>query len=183
MSLVLVTPPAVEPVSLAEAKAHLRIDDTADDAVVSALITTARNLVEEHTSRALVSQTWELQLDGWPCVIRLPRPPLVSVLSITYTDPNGAERTLAPAAYKVDTVTEPGRIVSAYGLSWPDCRDEIAAVRVRYSAGYGPAADVPAALRHAVLLTAAHLYDHRDSAAGLPRVAEALTWTYRTARP
>ncbi len=170
MPAVLITPPAVEPVTLAEAKAHLYVTHIDDDALIGAYISAAREDAEHRLQRALVSQTWELALDAFPAVIVLPMAPLSSVTSIKYLDGNGVEQTLAPAAYAVDTAAEPGAVVPAYGLAWPATRAERNAVRVRYVAGYGADGSlVPASIKAWIKLRVGALYENRESAvAGQP---------------
>ena len=92
----LISPPALEPVTTVEMKAHLRIDDVSEDAVLADYITTARETIERRTGLALINQTWLLTLDSWPdCdIVELPRSPLVSVLSIDIFDAAGAPNTL-----------------------------------------------------------------------------------------
>jgi uncharacterized phiE125 gp8 family phage protein len=190
MTLKLITAPATEPVTASEAKSHLRVDTTADDTLIGTLITAARQHVENHLRRALITQTWELVMDAFPAgdVIRLPRPPLVSVTSIKYTDVAGSESTFSSAAYVVDTDSTKGRVVLKSGESWPS--DTLAAangVRVRYVAGYGSAAAVPNPIRQAVLLLIGTLYENRESVlvaqgvtvAQLPFGVEALLMPYR----
>ena len=190
MALKLITAPATEPVSTSEAKSHLRVDTTADDTLIGTLITAARQHVENHLRRALITQTWELVMDAFPAgdVIRLPRPPLVSVTSIKYTDVAGSESTFSSAAYVVDTDSTKGRVVLKSGESWPS--DTLAAangVRVRYVAGYGSAAAVPNPIRQAILLLIGTLYENRESVlvaqgvtvAQLPFGVEALLMPYR----
>ena len=98
MPLTLTTPPAVEPVTLAEAKAHLKIDTTDDDALITALIPAARARAEWHTGRALVTQGWTLWLDAWPDIIAIPLPPLQAVASVTVyaRDDSARARTVSP---------------------------------------------------------------------------------------
>ena len=190
MTLKLITAPATEPVTSSEAKSHLRVDTTADDTLIGTLITAARQHVENHLRRALITQTWELVMDAFPAgdVIRLPRPPLVSVTSIKYTDVAGSESTFSSAAYVVDTDSTKGRVVLKSGESWPS--DTLAAangVRVRYVAGYGSAAAVPNPIRQAILLLIGTLYENRESVlvaqgvtvAQLPFGVEALLMPYR----
>ena len=116
-ALRLKTSPAKEPVSLAEAKLHLKIEatDTGEDSLIKRLIVVARRRAEVSTGRALVTQTWTLALDGFPGgVIEVPRPPLSSVTSITYIDPEGATQTVAADRYRVDAQREPGRLTPAW---------------------------------------------------------------------
>lgn len=125
--------------------------NTTGDSEIASLITDARRAAEDELNRALITQTWELTLDRFPCAtdhnprraIILPCPPLQSVTHIKYIDTDGATQTITAAEYKVDTVTEPARIVPAYGYSWPTTRNEINAVTVRYVCGYGAASTVP----------------------------------------
>src|SRR5690606_20838877 len=157
-ALVRVAPPAEEPVMLEEAKLHLRVDTTDEDTLISSLIVSAREHVEAFQLRALVTQTWRLSLDEFPAgrVIRLPRPPLQSVTSITYIDPTGAQQTLDSSVYDVDADSEPGRVVLKADASWPEVADVPGAVQVEYAAGYGDAAAVPEVVRQAMLLLIGH---------------------------
>jgi uncharacterized phiE125 gp8 family phage protein len=164
MTLVLVTPPAAEPITDAEAKLHLRLETAADDVYVGGLIVAARRHVESVAWRALVTQTWELVLDEFPVgVLRLAKGTIQSVESVKYRDVDGVEQTLAPAAYQVDTVSEHGRIAPAPGTSWPSTAPRLNAIRVRFVAGYGDAAAVPEDVKAAMKLLIGHLYEHRES--------------------
>jgi uncharacterized phiE125 gp8 family phage protein len=163
MRLHLVTPPATEPVSLAEAKAHLRLEpeQTAEDAYLAVLIQAARQYAEEVCWRGLVTQKWEAVLEGFSgAEMELPRGHLDSIVSVTYVDEAGVVQTVAPATYEADTVSVPGRLLLAYGQSWPSARAQWNAVRVRYTVGWA-AAEVPATIRQALLLLVAHLYEQR----------------------
>jgi uncharacterized phiE125 gp8 family phage protein len=165
-ALTLVTPPATEPVSLPEAKAHLRVDGTDEDTLINTLITAAREYCEQIQGRSYITQTWELTLDAWPAEpeIRLPRPPLQSVAWVQYRDQSGIEYTLDPPAYVVDSRSEPGRIVLASGQSWPPVTLYPAgAITVRFTAGYGDAAAVPQRVRQAILLLVGHWYANREA--------------------
>lgn len=154
--------PAVEPMTTAEAKLHLRVDHADEDAYIDALVAAARMQFELITRRALVNTTFELKLDAFPTEIRPPRSPLSSVSSITYVDTDGATQTLATSVYSVDTDTEPGRISLAFNQSWPSIRQQNNAVTVTFVAGYGAAAtNVPAAVVLPVKLLLAHYYEFR----------------------
>jgi uncharacterized phiE125 gp8 family phage protein len=189
MGLKLVTAPAVEPVSLAEAKTHLRLDTATDDAYVSALITAARERVELFLRRALIAQAYEYAVDDFPGydrAIDLPRPPLRSVEWIRYVDTAGAVQTLDPDIYMVDASSnEMGRIARAWNRSWPFTRYTINAVTVRFTAGYGEEpGNVPQAIRHAILIETANLYENREDAVvgqavNMLSVSERLLWPYR----
>jgi uncharacterized phiE125 gp8 family phage protein len=132
--------PAVEPVSRAEAKNWCRVDAdlTADDDDFDQLIAEARARAERVTGRALVTQSWRLRMDAFPCrreplVVDLP--PLASVEGITYVDADGATQTLSPSAYQVDLDSRPARIAPAYGHDWPGTRHQLNAVTVAFTAG------------------------------------------------
>lgn len=154
------------PVTLEEAKAHLRIDGTADDATLAAIIAAATQYVEQQTRQALTSTTFRLSLDTFPQdrEIQLPRPPLQSVEAIKYTDATSQEQTLDPATYTVDTATKPGRIVLKPGQTWPSTDGSAASVRVEFTAGYGTGDDVPMLLRQAIKLTAGAWMELREGA-------------------
>lgn len=166
MALVLVTAPTEEPVSIAEAKAHLRVDGDDDDSYIGALITTARSHVETITRRALMPQTWKLVLDDWPDdVLELLLPPLVSVSSITYKDADGETQTFASSNYVVDADSVPGRLCLADDASWPsDDLYPMGAVQIQYLAGYTNANAVPQPIKNAILLLVGHYYENREAA-------------------
>lgn len=99
----------------------------------------------------------------------LPKPPLVSVTSITYVDTNGATQTLASDQYLVDSVSEPGRVTPAYGTLWPATRDQINAVTVSFTCGYGSAAAVPEGIKRWIRMRVSTLYENREEVAILGR--------------
>lgn len=157
--------PASEPVTLAEAKSHLRVDISADDTYISALITVARTAAEDRCQRTLITTTWQYTLDEFPQAIPLPNAPILGVTSLQYKrSSDGVVVTLASTDYIVDTVNAPGWVVPAYGYSWPDTYDEINSVIVTYTAGYGAtAASVPAPIKQWILLAIGDLYDQSRS--------------------
>ena len=155
--------PALEPVSISEAKAFLRITDSDQDTEVSGLISSAREYVEAALNRSLMTQTWVLRLRCFEEPIVLPNPPLISVSSITYLDIDGTSQTLSSSVYTVDTYREPSGIVLAYAQSWPSTRDQINAVTITYTAGYGGSSDtVPASIKHAIKILISHWYENRE---------------------
>lgn len=155
--------PAREPVSLQDAKDHLNLTHDLDDALVEVLIQSARERVEKHTGRALITQTRQLVLGAFENSMLLPYPPLQSVDSIAYVDTAGTAQTLAAAVFDEDTTGEPGRVLLAYEQSWPEARSQFNAVTITYKAGYGDnAQDVPAPIRSAMLLIIGHLYENRE---------------------
>lgn len=164
MALKLITGPTVEPLTLAEAKLHLRVDGSDEDALITPLITAARRMAEQRSGRALCSQTWELALDAFPAsAIALPLPPSQSITSIKYLDPAGAEQTLASDQYALDNYGSQHWVLPAQDVTWPDTLDAANAVKVRFVAGYGAAADVPADIRAWLLLAIGTLYARRET--------------------
>lgn len=164
IGLRLITAPAAEPVLLdAAMRARLRLDGSADDADVEAMLAAARELVEAETGRALIHQTWSLFLDWFPWEIRVPRPPLSSVTWIKYYDVDGVQQTVYAADYWVATGGEPGRILPSIGADWPTTQaGRPEAVEVRFVAGYGAAGTAcPKAALEAIKLIVADRYTHR----------------------
>ena len=189
MSLVLVTPPAVEPVLAALAQQQAVITAGVDDALVERLITAARMHVEQVTWRQLITAEYEWRLDRLCGTLYVPRPKLQSVTSFEYADAQGNPQTLDPADYTVDANSTPGRIVPASGKSWPSTRGHIDDVTIRFQAGYGDAgSDVPQSLIHAIMMLAAYWYEQRETAAGntmteVPLGFDALIAPYRVYDP
>jgi uncharacterized phiE125 gp8 family phage protein len=185
-NLVMTVPPATEPVSLATAKNHLRVDiSTDDDAMISALIIAARMLCEKETRRSFVTRTYELRLNRFPFAyplaylpayslermptsiygrIHLPKPPLLAVSSITYIDVNGTVQTLDPGQYLVDSggVTQ-GVITPSFGAYFPQTRYQIDAVKITFDAGYGDETTVPVVATQAMLLLMGNWYRNREA--------------------
>lgn len=176
MTLRLITAPTTEPVSSTEAKLHLKVDDTADDNLISALIKAARMLCESYQGRAYLTQTWELTLDAFPdSPFELPRAPLATVESIKYKDADGDETTMAAADYVLDISAEPGRVALADGKSWPTADlYPVGAVKIRYTAGVAAAASVAENVKQAILLTIGGWYQDRQVGADLSPAAKAL---------
>lgn len=185
MRLTLVTPPAIEPVTLAEAKSHLRVEATADDSLIQGLIQAAREAGESFTGRALIHQTWRLTLDAWPAqplpwwdgvvdgadiagpavAILLPRPPLASVTEIRTYAANGVATPVPTSVYDVDSSGLPGRVRLSEGQSWPAPGRSLAGIEIDFVAGYGAsAAAVPQTIRLGILAEVARLYEHRGDA-------------------
>ena len=161
--LKVITPPAIEPVTLEEAKLHLRVDGEDEDSLISNLIVAAREWCESYQNRAYVTQVLELALDRWPYgdTIELPRAPLQSVVKIEYIDDVDLEM-LDVDRYTVDDYAFVGRVVLNPGARWPAARLPAAnGVKVLYVAGYGDAAeDVPQRIRQAIIALVAHWFDH-----------------------
>lgn len=165
-SLALVTGPASEPVTLSEAKAHLKVEHSDDDTLITSLIKAARGYCETYTRRAFITQTWDLFMDEFPPSsdepIFIHNPKLQSVTHVKYFDINNVEQTWAGANYQVDIATEPGRILPVDGTTWPAVKRRMNAVNVRYVAGYGAASDVPQEIKQAMLLLIGDWYENRE---------------------
>lgn len=182
--LTLTSAPATEPVTTAEAKAWLRQDHAADDTMIEELVKSARQLVEQETGLALITQTWRLTLDDFPeWEIELPRSPLASVSSITYVDSAGATQTLDAAEYESDETVRPGIVQPSYGNTWPAARCQAKSVQITFVAGYGAASAVPAPLKQAVKALAGFLYENGGALpANLPEFVKALVTPFRDGR-
>lgn len=183
MGLVLITEPVGEPLTLADAKLHLRVDDASDDTLIGIFLAAARKWAEGECRRACMTQTWRLTLDRFPPLgqallpstgltsagaqakadVALRRPPVASIASVQYVDAAGATQTLAPSEYVADLASLPPVLSPAYGKSWPATRDQKNAVVVDFVAGYGGAAAVPADIKAAILLALGDLYANREA--------------------
>lgn len=173
----LVTAPATEPVSLTDVKTYLRIDSTADDAVLAILIASARRAAEEYTKRAFITQTWQLVMDSfgedYQCQpgynsplaaifnnrgqsIQLSRQPIQSITDIKTKDSTNTESTVASATYALDT--DAGRVLLNSGYTWPSSLREYAGIKITYVAGYGAAAAVPDPIKQGILQHVAASY-------------------------
>lgn len=174
MTRLLVTPPADEPVSLAEAKAHLRLTQDDEDAMISRLIVAARRLVEAQTGLVLIRQGWTVRLARWPDdrAIRLPLAPLLSIDAVT-----AGGVALDASLLVADTAA--GEVRLLRGAITP-----AGAIMVSLTAGFGAADDVPAPIRQALLMIVAHLYEQRGSETPppLPLTLQALLAPYREVR-
>lgn len=158
--------PAIEPVTLQEAKDHLNYTGSLDDSIIDFIIKTARETVENLTGRALITRTLELTTGCFSDVMELSKPTLQSVTSVAYIDTDGATQTLATSIYDVDAKSTPGAVRLGYDQSWPSIRSVYNAVTITYKAGYGDnAQDVPGPLKSAMLLIIGHLYENREATA------------------
>jgi uncharacterized phiE125 gp8 family phage protein len=162
--LKVIVQPAIEPVTLPEIKAQLRIDlsdDTFNDQI-NPLIPAAREWCEGYQNRAFITQTLAVAIDEWPCssMIKLPRAPLHDVVSVSYADQDGNSATWPDTNYVVDDFSEPGYLVASG--SWPSSKlPRVNGIVVTYVAGYGAAAEnVPAKIKQAIILLVCHWYDN-----------------------
>lgn len=158
--LKLVTPPSVEPVTLAEVKAHCVIGHDEDDTLLSVMISAAREHGESLTGRSWTPKALEVVLDSFPSgAIELPASPVTSVTSIKYLDVDGVEQAMPDTGYAVDMDSIIGRVVAD---EWPETADKINSVRVRYTAGWS-FADFPPVLKQWIVIRVASLYAQRES--------------------
>ena len=165
------TGPAVEPLTVAEAKLHLRVDISDDDVYIGTLITAAREWVENYLDRTLITTQLILRAAEFPTEeLELARPPMATAgtataVVITYTLADTTTATLSTALYRVDRTTTPGNVAPAINGTWPsDVIEDANAVAVTYWAGYGPtSASVPATIRHAMLMLIGHWYESRST--------------------
>ena len=187
MSSILLDGPAVEPVSLAEAKAHLRVEHNDDDDTIAALIAGARIHVEAQTRRALIVQTWRVGRDSWPAggrIAVLPAP-LRALTAARIHRSDGSTLALDPDMFAADTVSAPG-VLTFTGGAPPMPGRIVGGIEFDIETGYGEApADVPEPLRQAIRVLVAHWYENRgliaagQSVAVLPEAATALLKPYR----
>ena len=160
----------MEPLTLADLKAHLRIDHDHEDQLIEGVISTARRIAEEFSGRAFIQRTMRYEACGFPTEtgarsdhIKLALPPLVSITSFEYLDESaGTFATWASTNYIVDTTAEPGRVYRAYEVSWPTIRQQHNAVKITYVTGNATgSSDVPEHYKHALRLISEGLYEDR----------------------
>lgn len=160
--------PTTEPVTLDEARLHLKLgdDDTTDeDALILALIKTARGWVENYCRRSFIGRTYVMRLDGFPVEIKLPRGPVRAVSSVKYYDFGGTLSTMSSSSYQTDIYSLPARVCLVHGATWPQVQvGKINAVEVTYTAGPALLNQVPKEAKQAILLILAHLFQNRELA-------------------
>jgi len=180
MTLRLITAATALAVDIDEAKAHLRVTESAEDDLIESMLWAAQDMAEQATGRALMTQTWELSESEFPSInvwqiqniaptklvlgFELTKPVVQSVTSITYTDSEGVVQTLAADQYTLmNDDFGCSRIVPAYGVTWPENRGDSGSIRVTFVAGYANAAAVPQAIKAWIKLQVSSLYENRES--------------------
>lgn len=156
----------VDPVTLTEAKAHLRVDGVSEDTYITDLISAASQRVEEMQGKIFRQATMTMTLDMWPrsSMMPLPRYPVDSVTSITYLEEGeSSATTYASTNYQLDTASVPPRIMLKKNKTWPtDSLEAGAAITVTFVAGYADGT-VPETAKHAIKLLVGHWYANRES--------------------
>lgn len=181
------TPPTAEPLSLAAARAHLRVDHFDEDAVIAGFILAARQHIETITGLALCTTGYTLTLDDFPPgeMITLPREPVQSVTAVRYYNDAGTLVEWSSTEWEADLYSLPPRIRPRDGYTWPISKDRLAAVQIEFVAGFGGPETVPQSIVQALRVLVGHFYEHREVAvtgtivAPLPFAVDALLAPYR----
>ena len=184
--LVVKTAPAADPITLTEAKAFARIDTSADDTLVTDLITAARVYAEAILNRTFVDTTYTWTLDCFPPdggPLLFPRPALSAVTTIKYIDTAGVQQTWSSSLYDVDTASLIGRVLPSFGQSYPAARLQMNAIETEYVGGDGNQAAQLEDTKLLMKILVAESYEKRlhstDRRVHLNQAAEALLWEMR----
>lgn len=171
------TAPASEPVSLSEFKTFARIDGTSEDFLLERFIEATRGAMELYLGRALIEQSITLKMDFWPGeVIKLPRPPLISITQVVTLDESDTETSYASSNYYAITEQEPGLLCLKQDITWPENTDrDYGGFEIQYKAGYGSGSqDVPELIRQGILMWATQVYENREISSEPPAVVKLL---------
>ncbi len=161
--LVLATAQDGEPLTESELRTHLKIEDTVEDTYLGGLITTARKALEEMYWTQFITATYDQYFDRFAGELKLRKPPLGNVTSVTYTDIGGSSQTVETSVWEEGLVDGVGVVRLKYQQTWPsDARGHPDTVVVRFTGGYGEADAVPGPIRHAMKLLCGHLHQHRE---------------------
>lgn len=180
MGLVVVTPATTEPVTLVEAKAHLRVRHSEEDTYITSLIKAATRHIEKVLDIALITQTFRYTLDAFEDEIELPRGPVASITSVKYLDVDGVEQTVLASEYVTDLTGQRARVMIGPTYEWPDTLEGLGVVRIQYVAGSATLPDAYQDLKWSILLIIAHFYFNRgDGDAALPPALLQLIQSYR----
>ncbi|MGD9540599.1 head-tail connector protein [Methylocystis sp.] len=189
MRPMLIGAPAIEPVSLADAKSWLREDGADEDELIQALIVAARMTLEAYTRRFFITQSWRLVFDCWPdevasrAALYIPFAPFEAATAIRVFDANDAAQTLDAASYRAAASSDGGRIVFSSAPPAPGSKTD--GIEIDFDVGYGAlASNVPQPLRHAILVLVAHWREHRgdDGDDVLPNAVAQLAKPFRRER-
>jgi len=159
--------PAAEPVSMAEARDHLRVDIDVDDLLIYSMISAAREYAEIYCNRSFAKHTYRADLSGFQNNMQLPGKPIQSVTHIKYysSDSPSVLTTLSSSSYQLHR----GVVSLTYGSAWPAVYPRPDAVQITYQCGYSDlaspedtVANTPNAVRQAILLMVGDLYENRE---------------------
>ena len=159
------TPPAYLPLTTAEAKLHLRVDGTDEDALIASFIGAAVDTCQQITRRSLMAQAWKLTVDDFADEIALPWPQVQAVQAVQYKDADGATQTLATSVYELAG----DKVCLVPGQAWPTVLGGSSSVWINYTAGYSAGNEaaqqdaVPYGIKAWLLLTIGTLYANRES--------------------
>jgi len=171
MALKVITQPATEPVTNAEADLWMRYTGSLQDNVIDALITAARQSVESWINRTLVTTTYEYYLNDLCALMEIPTSTVQSITSITYIDTNGDTQTLSSTLYGLDNVSVKNSVYLKPEQTFPAVQVQPNAVKITFPAGYGAAADVPDCLKTVIKMRVSELFEHREANTTAPRHA------------
>jgi uncharacterized phiE125 gp8 family phage protein len=185
-ALRLVTPPAVTPINLADAKEQCRVSHDEEDGYLTDLVEAAVALVDARgmLGRAMINQTWAEYFPNAPGEVRLSMTPFVSLTSVKYLDDAGVYQTATLGNFETYRSGDYVFLRPKEGSEWPEADIRKDAYEITYLAGFGAtAADVPAGLRHALKLIVGHWYQNREAAGAMvhefPLAVAALIETQR----
>lgn len=188
MTYILTTPPTAEPITLVQVKAHLRLDDDHEDALLTSLITTAREHLERETGLCLLSQTWRLCIDLWPRdgILKIVKYPVQAIQNVMVYDQTGAPVEVSLEDHLLDGEGRPARL----WLRDPPVPGQVMnGIEIEFIAGFGESGvEVPDGLKRALLLHVAFMFAYRgvvsleQQPAGVPDGYERLIGSYRLRR-
>jgi len=170
----LVTPPASEPLTLAEAKLALRVDGSVEDGYIVSLIKAARSSAEEYLRRSLVTQSWQLQFDNYvPACVSLPKGPVQSVTFVKAIALDFGETTVSSSNYRLNAGKDQ-LIFNAAPIGM--------IIQIKYVTGFGDSTDVPYQIKQGMLAHIAAMYEGRDGNVGVPQVTKDLYAPYKVVK-
>ena len=164
MSYQITVQPATEPITLEEAKEHLRVDFSEEDDYINTLIKTARKYCESYTNKYFITQTWRQNLDFFPRVIDLKVNPVISLTSLKYYDTTETQQTITDDSdnFQKDFLDDVGSIHEGLVNAFPSVGNTINPIEIITVCGYGDASDVPNDIKHAMKILISHLYENRE---------------------
>ena len=159
--------PASEPISLQEAKDHLRVDFSDEDDYIETLIKSARRYCEAYCNTVFITQTWRQNENQWSNPIELKVNPVISVTSLKYYDTNEAQQTITDNAnnYQKDLNSDVAKIYDGLVNTFPAIGDTVNPIEIITVCGYGAASDVPDDIKHAIKFMVSYFYENREGVA------------------